>query len=97
MLERRRSTLRRAVHGGILLCTFAAVLAAVIIMAVVGLLNVRGFIHAWRAQRRLHRRYHRLCHRMPSQKAVTAVARELVGFLWAVLQADPRYLNPKAA
>jgi transposase len=53
--------------------------------------------HAWRAQRRLHRRFHRLAHRMLRQKAVTAVARELVGFLWAVLQDDPRYLHPKAA
>ena len=53
--------------------------------------------HAWRAQRRLHRRYHRLSQRMVRQKAVTAVARELVGYLWAVLQDDPRYLSPKAA
>jgi transposase len=53
--------------------------------------------HAWRAQRRLHRRLHRLAERMLRTKAVTAVARELVGFLWAVLQDDPRYLHPKAA
>ena len=53
--------------------------------------------HAWRAQRRLHRRYHRLSQRMLSQKAVTAVARELVGFLWAVLQDDSRYLRAKSA
>ena len=53
--------------------------------------------HAWRAQRRLHRRYHRLSERMPKQKAVTAVARELVGFLWAMLQDDPRYLRAKSA
>ena len=52
--------------------------------------------HAWKAQRRLNRRYQRLIERMPSQKAVTAVARELVGFLWAVLQDDPRYLNPNS-
>lgn len=52
--------------------------------------------HAWRAQRRLHRRYYRLIQRMPTQKAVTAIARELVGFLWAVLQDDPRYLSAKA-
>ncbi len=51
--------------------------------------------HAWKAQRRLNRRYQRLIERMPTQKAVTAVARELVGFLWAVLQDDPRYLAPK--
>lgn len=44
-----------------------------------------------RAQRRLHRRFHRLVlHRgKPSQKAIVAVARELVGFLWAVLYQFP--------
>lgn len=41
---------------------------------------------AKRAQRRLHRRYWRLVHKgkLPT-KAATAVARELAGFLWAVL------------
>ncbi len=53
--------------------------------------------HAWCAQRRLHRRFHRLAERMIKQKAVTAVARELVGFLWAVLQEDTRYMSPRAA
>lgn len=38
------------------------------------------------AMRRLHRRYWRLLSQgKPAQKAVTAVARELVGFLWATL------------
>ena len=42
--------------------------------------------HAWRAQHRLHRRYRRLAARgKPKQHIVTAVARELTGFLWAVL------------
>jgi transposase len=42
--------------------------------------------HAWRAQRRLHRRYRRLAARgKPKQLIVTAVARELTGFLWAAL------------
>jgi transposase len=42
--------------------------------------------HAWRAQQRLHRRYRRLAARGKSkQHIVTAVARELTGFLWAVL------------
>jgi transposase len=42
--------------------------------------------HAWLAQRRLHRRYRRLAARgKPKQLIVTAVARELTGFLWAVL------------
>jgi transposase len=40
---------------------------------------------AWRAQDRLHRRYRRLVGRGKlKQQAVVAVARELVGFLWAI-------------
>lgn len=42
--------------------------------------------HAWAAQHRLHRTYSRLAARgRPHQVAVTAVARELTGFIWAVL------------
>ncbi len=42
--------------------------------------------HAWHAQWRLHRRYRRLAARgKPKQHIVTAVARELSGFLWAAL------------
>jgi transposase len=41
---------------------------------------------AWHAQRRLHRRYRVLAARgKPKQLIVTAVARELTGFLWAAL------------
>jgi transposase len=41
---------------------------------------------AWVAQRRLHRRYRRLAARgKPKQHIVTAIARELSGFLWAAL------------
>ena len=41
---------------------------------------------AWTAQQRLHRRYHRLAARgKPSQHIITAVARELTGFVWAAL------------
>jgi transposase len=41
---------------------------------------------AWTAQHRLHRRYHRLAARgKPKQHVVTAVARELTGFVWAAL------------
>jgi transposase len=41
---------------------------------------------AWGAQRRLHRRYRRLAARgKPKQHIVTAIARELSGFLWAAL------------
>jgi transposase len=40
---------------------------------------------AWRAQQRLHRRYRALSQRgMPVGKVVTAVARELSGFVWAI-------------
>jgi transposase len=40
---------------------------------------------AWKAQHRLHARYSRLLARgKPKQKAVTAVARELLGFIWAI-------------
>jgi len=38
---------------------------------------------AARADDRLHRRFASLLERMPSQKAVVAVARELTGFVWA--------------
>jgi transposase len=41
---------------------------------------------AWTAQQRLHRRYHRLAGRgKPHQHVITAVARELTGFVWAAL------------
>jgi transposase len=42
--------------------------------------------HAWKAQHRLHKRYQQLAHRRPPQIAVVAVARELIGFLWAVMR-----------
>src|SRR2546428_277280 len=42
--------------------------------------------HAWRAQQRLHRRYrHLLGHGKRTPVAVAAVARELVGFIWAAM------------
>ena len=42
--------------------------------------------HAWKCQHRLYTLFHRLAARKPNQVAATAVARELVGFLWAVLR-----------
>lgn len=46
----------------------------------------RIIAHAWTAQQRLHRRYARLAARgKPRQHVVTAVARELTGFIWAAL------------
>src|SRR6266571_1873403 len=42
--------------------------------------------HAWRAQQRLHRRYrHLLGHGKRTPVAVAAIARELVGFIWAAM------------
>ena len=51
-----------------------------------------------RAQQHLNRRYHRLllARRKPHQKVVVAIARELVGFLWAALYAYPRDLEARA-
>ena len=52
--------------------------------------------HAWKAQQRLHQRFNHLTYRKRPQIAVVAVARELVGFLWAVMQ-DVTPVNPHAA
>ena len=41
--------------------------------------------HAWKAQHRLYKLYHRIAAKKSSNIAVVAVARELVGFLWAVM------------
>lgn len=44
---------------------------------------------AWKAQQRLHRRMCRLMgNGKPSTRAVTAVARELVGFIWAIAREE---------
>jgi transposase len=53
-------------------------------------------LHAMRAQRRLHRRFETLELRMPSVKAVTAVARELVGFVWALMRGEKALLAARA-
>ena len=40
---------------------------------------------AWKAQHRLHSRYRRLAGKgKPKQQVVTAIARELLGFIWAI-------------
>lgn len=45
-----------------------------------------ALIPAWHAQQRLYRRYQRLAARgKPKQHIVTAIARELTGFVWATL------------
>lgn len=53
--------------------------------------------HAWRAQRRLHGRFVRLSVRMPQPRVVVAIARELVGFVWALLRREPRLLLARSA
>ncbi len=45
--------------------------------------------HTWKAQHRLYKLFHRIARRRPRQVAAVAVARELVGFIWAVTQ-DPQ-------
>ena len=45
--------------------------------------------HAWKAQRRLYTLFHRIAARRPAQIAAVAVARELVGFLWAAMRDAP--------
>jgi transposase len=47
--------------------------------------NPQAQMIAWKAQNRLHRKYSRLAQRGKSHgKVVTAVARELIGFVWAI-------------
>ena len=49
---------------------------------------------AWSAQQRLHRRYWALQNKSkPSAKIVTALARELAGFVWAIGVETERALN----
>ena len=43
-------------------------------------------LHAWKAQQRRYPMYHRLSLRRGPQIAVVAVARELIGYLWAVMR-----------
>lgn len=42
--------------------------------------------HSWKAQHRLYKVYHRIAARKCNQIAAVAAARELVGFLWSVMQ-----------
>jgi hypothetical protein len=50
---------------------------------------------AWKAQLRLHDRYRRLAATgKPKNVVITAIARELVGFIWAIGQ---RVAAPAAA
>ncbi len=42
--------------------------------------------HAWKCQHRLYKVFHRIAEKKPKQVAATAVAGEMVDFLWAVLR-----------
>lgn len=53
-------------------------------------------LHALRAQRRLHRRFHALQMRLEPKKAVVAVARELAGYVWALLRGEEHLLAARA-
>ena len=50
---------------------------------------------SWKAQNRLHLRFTRLLgRRLQRNKAKVAIARELCGFIWALLRTQPCYLQP---
>ncbi|HWT83562.1 MAG TPA: IS110 family transposase [Candidatus Methylomirabilis sp.] len=53
---------------------------------------------SWKAQNRLHTRFSRLlARRLPRNKAKVALARELCGFLWALLRTQNCYTQPSTA
>ena len=53
---------------------------------------------SWRAQNRLHQRFTRLLARhLQRNKAKVAVARELCGFIWAMLRTLPCYTEPESS
>jgi len=54
---------------------------------------------AWQAQERLHRRYWALSNKSkPAGKIITALARELVGFVWAIgVETEKQLAAPRAA
>ena len=45
----------------------------------------RVVAHALKAQHRLHKKFWGIAHRKEKQKAIVAVARELAGFIWAIM------------
>jgi transposase len=51
--------------------------------------DARGIAHAWKARHRAHKVFRRISAARPPQIAVVAVARDLVGFLWAVMRDVP--------
>jgi len=53
---------------------------------------------SWKAQNRLHHRYTRLfARRLPRNKAIVAIARELCGFIWALLRRQRCYQEQAAS
>jgi transposase len=49
---------------------------------------------SWKAQNRLHSRFMRLAaRRLPRNKIVVAIARELCAFIWALLHNQSCYLQ----
>jgi transposase len=53
---------------------------------------------SWKAQNRLYQRFTRLLgRRLQRNKAKVAIARELCGFIWALLRTLPCYAQPAAA
>jgi transposase len=54
---------------------------------------------AWKAQHRLHKRYCRLAAtRKDQRKIITALGRELLGFIWAIgIKAETAVRPPRAA
>ena len=49
---------------------------------------------SWRAQNRLHLRFKKLqCRKLQRNKAIVAVARELIGFIWEALRELPCYIQ----
>lgn len=54
--------------------------------------------HAQKAMKRVHKRYWHLTQKgKPKQKAIVAAARELAGFVWAIMQSEDRCCNRKVA
>jgi transposase len=53
---------------------------------------------SWKAQNRLHHRFRRLLgRRLQRNKATVAIARELCGFVWALLRTQSCYTQPAAS
>ena len=47
--------------------------------------RIEVIAHAWKAQHRLYKKFWSIANRKETHKAVVAVARELVGFIWALV------------